>query len=162
MVRKVYRAEEAVLKQSFDRTRPDAGWVDGKLKACRYCGGPLPKGRRTFCSGDRARFRRVKGVLRQYGGTGCVHLFCIEAQPAYARKCVESRDQRVCALCGKKASSSDGWQMDHTVPVCEGGGLAGLDGLRTLCKEDHLKVTRELRARLAAKRAAERAGEVRR
>jgi hypothetical protein len=41
--------------------------------------------------------------------------------------------------------------MDHVIPVCEGGGLCGLDGYRTLCIPCHRKVTAELRARLAKK-----------
>jgi len=44
------------------------------------------------------------------------------------------------------------WDMDHTVPVIEGGGEVGLDGLRTLCVPCHRHVTRELRARLAEAR----------
>lgn len=48
------------------------------------------------------------------------------------------------------------WEMDHAVPVVEGGGSCTLDNLRTLCVRCHAQVTRELRARLAAKRRAER------
>jgi 5-methylcytosine-specific restriction protein A len=44
------------------------------------------------------------------------------------------------------------WDMDHTIPVVEGGGEVGLDGLRTLCVPCHRHVTRELRARLAEAR----------
>ena len=41
------------------------------------------------------------------------------------------------------------WEMDHIVPVVEGGGQCGLDNLRTLCFPCHRRVTRELRRRLA-------------
>lgn len=41
------------------------------------------------------------------------------------------------------------WQMDHTLPVVEGGGACGLDNLRTLCLPCHRTVTKELRGRLA-------------
>lgn len=44
------------------------------------------------------------------------------------------------------------WEMDHIHPVVEGGGSCGLDNLRTLCRPCHVRVTRELRARLAANR----------
>ncbi len=44
------------------------------------------------------------------------------------------------------------WEMDHIVPVVEGGGGCGLENLRTLCLCCHKRATREL----AAKRAAER------
>lgn len=44
------------------------------------------------------------------------------------------------------------WDADHTVPVVEGGGAAGLDNLRTLCVPCHQTVTKALRQRLEARR----------
>lgn len=41
------------------------------------------------------------------------------------------------------------WEMDHIIPVSEGGGLCGLDNLRTLCVPCHKAET----AALAKKRA---------
>jgi len=41
------------------------------------------------------------------------------------------------------------WEMDHIVPVVEGGGGCTLANLRTLCRPCHLEVTRALRARRA-------------
>lgn len=49
---------------------------------------------------------------------------------------------------------SSWWEADHIVPVVEGGGQCGIENYRTLCVRCHLKVTRELRARLSAKRKA--------
>lgn len=46
------------------------------------------------------------------------------------------------------------WEMDHRVPVAEGGGSCGLDNLRTLCWRCHKRVTAELRKRLAEARKA--------
>jgi hypothetical protein len=43
------------------------------------------------------------------------------------------------------------WDMDHIVPVAEGGGGCGLDNLRTLCRLCHVRVTTELRKRLREK-----------
>jgi 5-methylcytosine-specific restriction protein A len=43
------------------------------------------------------------------------------------------------------------WDADHTLPVCEGGGLAGLDNIRTLCLGCHRTATRELAARRAVR-----------
>lgn len=42
------------------------------------------------------------------------------------------------------------WEMDHVLPVVEGGGECGLEGLRTACIPCHKQVTRELAARRAA------------
>lgn len=44
------------------------------------------------------------------------------------------------------------WQMDHRVPVAEGGGACGLDNLRTLCIWCHKKETARLRKRLSRKK----------
>ena len=43
------------------------------------------------------------------------------------------------------------WEVDHIKPVSEGGGLCGLDNLRTLCTPCHDAETRRLRMRLAGK-----------
>ncbi len=43
------------------------------------------------------------------------------------------------------------WDMDHAVPVSEGGGSCGLDNLRTLCWRCHARATGELRRRLNAR-----------
>lgn len=48
------------------------------------------------------------------------------------------------------------WEMDHIIPVSEGGGECGLDNLRTLCIPCHRKVTAELRGRLAARARGEK------
>jgi hypothetical protein len=40
------------------------------------------------------------------------------------------------------------YEVDHIIPVIEGGGLLGPENLRLLCGACHAVVTRELRARL--------------
>lgn len=44
------------------------------------------------------------------------------------------------------------WDVDHIIPVVEGGGCCGLENLRTLCQRCHKRET----AALAARRAEER------
>jgi 5-methylcytosine-specific restriction enzyme A len=44
------------------------------------------------------------------------------------------------------------WEMDHRVPVVEGGGSCGLENLRTLCWACHRRVTAELAKRRARAR----------
>lgn len=46
------------------------------------------------------------------------------------------------------------WEMDHIVPVVEGGGSCGLDNLRTLCWKCHREATTELSRRRANKKKA--------
>lgn len=52
---------------------------------CRWCGGPVPKGRRSWC------------------GAACVNDYMIRSSPAIAAKLVYQRDRGVCALCGVDA-----------------------------------------------------------
>ena len=42
------------------------------------------------------------------------------------------------------------WEVDHIVPVAEGGGACGLENLRTLCYRCHPAETGKLRRRLNA------------
>lgn len=44
------------------------------------------------------------------------------------------------------------YEIDHIVPVCEGGGCCGLDNLRTVCFDCHRHETAKLRKRLAVVR----------
>lgn len=129
---------------------------------CRQCSNECPKKQQTFCSSE------------------CVDAWKIKTQPPFARRKVHQRDGGVCADCGRacdalkielskldKAERSARlveygyppkaqhlWEMDHIVPVVEGGGSCDLSNLRTLCIPCHRKVTAALRARLRAKGAA--------
>jgi 5-methylcytosine-specific restriction endonuclease McrA len=53
-----------------------------KPKGCRWCGGAIPKGRRTFCS------------------AACVHEYRLRSDARYMRDQVYKRDRGACALCG--------------------------------------------------------------
>ncbi len=147
------------------RSLATAGFVDLKTlpkgpngrALCRYCGQEVPVGRKSFCSGEKATFRRGQMVA----GSGCVHEHCIRSQPGYARQCVWARDHGRCALCPKvcpRNDPDDPWQSDHIVPVIEGGGSCGLENLRTLCTACHRLETAKLAARRAEARRAAKAG----
>jgi len=124
-------------------------------RLCRNCHGPLPTGARHNCS------------------SACSEEWMIKTSPSHARYKVWERDRGVCAVCGKDAvadkfnrngsprtnrarGTGDLWQADHIKPVIEGGGECGLDNLRTLCTECHLKETAALRARMAERALAEK------
>lgn len=175
----------AARDASTKRVTPDAGWTSGKRQtACRWCRGPLPKRRMSFCSDE------------------CVHEHKVRSQPGYARHLVFQRDRGVCKLCGLDTGRIDAirlkwrhravgpqgarldprrrwdgrqnaddrlfellglshpkgrpslWEMDHEKPVVEGGGACGLENLRTLCVWCHKGETAKLRRRLAGPRSA--------
>lgn len=99
-------------------------------KTCRWCGGERPKGTRFYCSFE------------------CSDEGAIRASGSFARHKVLQRDDAVCARCGNRGA----WEMNHIIPVSEGGGSCGLDNLETLCMACHGTES----ARQAAKRAEER------
>ena len=150
---------------------PAAIRIDGK-KTCRWCGGPLPSQRNTWCS------------------LPCREEFLVRFASSEARHMVFKRDQGVCAACGldAKAVSHSGllriykslrifsstgnywrnipewvklqwgpfwghhnalWEADHIVPVIEGGGCCGLNNYQTLCLRCHKDDTRSLARRRA-------------
>lgn len=128
---------------------------------CRVCSVEVPPHRRTYCSQECVDAQANDVELQ------------VRRSPSFAREQVWLRDRGVCAACGfdikpllrehwskhtsdaewiKKAvengyDSGHLWQMDHIVPVCEGGGECGLDNLRTLCTACHRRETRELARR---------------
>lgn len=130
-------------------------------KLCGYCGQLVGPRRVSWCSDECAqRYLIAKGDQNA------------------ARRWLWARDFGHCSLCrvdtvtpaeiaertsyGRTInrahwSPTGQWDADHTIPIAEGGALAP-ENLRTLCKPCHLRVTRELCARLAAaKRAAKSA-----
>lgn len=48
-----------------------------------------------------------------------------------------------------------GWDADHIIPVCEGGGECDLSNYRTLCHPCHKRVTAELARRRASARSGQ-------
>lgn len=121
---------------------------------CKFCQTEVKPPRRTFCSGIKTIYgrKKINGFwvrILKIQGYGCVHEWILRSSPKYARDAVFDRDQGVCSLCGIKNARKGNWQMDHIIPVIEGGGECGLENLRSLCKNPcHKKVTAELRSRL--------------
>lgn len=70
------------------------GWhredADPAKRACRWCDGPVPKGRRSWCS------------------KACVHEALMRSNPGYARGQVENRDHGICVLCGLDCARLEG------------------------------------------------------
>ena len=117
------------------RLMPGAGSHELRKNAagarlCRWCDTEIAKNR-TFC------------------GDLCVHEWKLRTDAGYARKLVFERDAGKCALCPVVLGRTDRWEMDHVVPVVEGGGCCGLENLRVLCPPCHRGVTAQLARRRA-------------
>lgn len=131
---------------------------------CSGCARPLPETRRgTYCSDV------------------CEHESKVRSSPSYTRGKVFERDGGVCDLCemdtvamvtrlngiveadpelyqaecealGIPDHRRSLWDMDHIVPVVEGGGQCSLEGYRTLCLWCHSEITADLNSKLARDR----------
>lgn len=160
---------------------PVRGVVDGepgrlavpKLH-CRGCGAPVPKGRRNWCGQvciddhllrNNPATARAKTFERDRG----VCALCGRDAEAIERRLREwlradpypyqrrSRRELLRRLGLIKLVDRTLWEMDHIVPVIEGGGGCGLDNLRTLCVPCHRAETRALAKRRAEQRRAAKA-----
>lgn len=145
-------------------------------RLCRWCGTEVEPPRRTFCgdpcihewkvrsSAQYAReqvFERDRGVCAICGTNTVEQVRTLEAEfgdpgrskyhwfVAYGRgKAFANRLRQLAISKARWQSRSRGcWDMDHIVPVVEGGGSCGLDNLRTLCLRCHRGQTRQLRRR---------------
>ena len=131
---------------------------------CTWCDKLLPKGKRAYCS------------------SACSDEVYVRCHPGSARHFVRLRDKKVCAACGFDTKTLTQWKhkdktpaeykamveelgfpnrpwgrysfwdMDHVIPVTEGGGMCGLEGLQTLCVPCHKAETKELAGRRAQER----------
>src|SRR5258708_3781156 len=94
----------------------------------------------------------LKGRQRKYCSGKCSEEVAIRIFPSVAADRAMKRDNWTCQKC---KTTSDSLEVDHIIPVSEGGGACGLDNLRSLCKLCHLEETRALHKRLSRKRRAE-------
>ena len=129
---------------------------DGLVK-CRWCKQGVKPPRRTLCSEEcvhQIKLRSSGSYLRYcvYKRDRGVCSLCQVDTKLIAKKAL--------GMCGqekvdylksynislkrkiKKRKNGGGlWDADHIIPVQDGGGLCGLDNIRTLCIACHKKVT---------------------
>lgn len=150
-----FRFRRTITSRDLPKTEPGH---------CRWCGKPVVKPRRSWCS------------------DACVNEFNIRFNTGHITFRVWERDKGVCAICGldcqwifdQMTKRHQGgtvlmngywltqnwgpwrvthslWEADHIVPVIEGGGCCGLENYRTLCQLCHKKETAALKRRLSKK-----------
>ena len=147
---------------------------------CKGCGiGPLPSSVRRWCNecSTAANIRCVPGTARHYvekrdDGVcqGCgfdTHLVGMWVRDLKLRRCrgrrglvAKAQQEILRQLEGAKVLQLQGysmvtWEMEHVLPVSDGGGLCSLENLTTLCLRCHKDST----AGLAHRRARERSGQ---
>ncbi|MBK8267296.1 MAG: HNH endonuclease [Planctomycetes bacterium] len=144
---------------------------------CRVCQSPVPKGRRTFCgkacvlrmrmlcfTGEQVRRvdRRDRGICAMCGWNmkrlARIVGWAMHWEGLRKRPCSTFPSRRTSRFIQPLVNSLGRWlwQVDHIVPVCEGGGIRPdmmidevLANLRTLCTACHHKETK-LAGRAAA------------
>lgn len=145
-LRKRRSLDAATLRQLLDRPK----------RACTWCGKPVPARSSKWC------------------GSVCVYEFRSRCDSAHQAAEVTRRDAGICQICGRDTFLSERvwrhyvrqthdrgpdvagllgygrgqWrEVDHARPVCEGGGLCGITGLRLLCGACHDSETDALNRR---------------
>lgn len=116
-------------------------------RLCQGCRGPIPI--RYNKNGEKSKIQRTwctEDCWRTY---------------AFPRTFVWNRDKGICQMCLRqcedRGDTVDGWDLDHIIPVIEGGGALGPENWRTLCRLTcHKRATAELAARRADQRKAEK------
>lgn len=153
------------LQRKLDgRSRPARKDETGTWR-CRWCEGPCPGRKRSFCSEE------------------CVHQWRLRTDTMYLRAQVFARDRGVCAVCSCDTEAlmaklralrlhrrsefyarikacgipehrvyGSLWDADHVVPVSEGGGECDLSNIRTLCIPCHADATADLARRRARRK----------
>ena len=127
---------------------------------CRWCNGPVKPPKRTMCSPDCVHeilIRTSTNYLRTcvYKRDTAICAICNIDTNDIAKKAInlvgEERDEFLkehsISLKRKiwiKKHGGGLWDADHIIPVVKGGGLCGLDNLRTLCIKCHKNETKIL------------------
>ena len=144
---------------------------------CTWCKGPVKKPKIYWCSEECVHEYRIRSdssyardqVFKRDKGICCgcdldteaLKREYLEQREALVREATQDLDERYERLGVKlklqkfrprNLATEHLWEMDHIIPVVEGGGACGLDNLRTLCLSCHKEESAKLAKRLAEKR----------
>lgn len=125
---------------------------------CRWCHGEIPPRRRTFCSAACVHEHKLRSngrymrdcVFRRDNGTCAIcsidtrqigrAILSAPNRPSEARlRAAHSVPANRPVRSGRHGGAV--FDVDHIVRVCDGGGMAGMGNLRTLCLACHRCVT---------------------
>tara|TARA_B100001093_G_C26359867_1_gene814031 strand:+ start:128 stop:601 length:474 start_codon:yes stop_codon:yes gene_type:complete len=129
------------------------------LTCCRWCGKGVKPPRRTMCSPECVHelqlrtngrylrdcvYKRDKGICKLCNTD--TKLIAKTALSLTGEKKKEYLKENRVSLKRKIWIRKHGgglWDADHIIPVKEGGGMCGLENIRTLCIKCHKVVTKE-------------------
>ncbi len=100
---------------------------------CRLCGIDVAKQEQEFNAAWRQKEKDLEAVGIRYGKVWTAARDALRSEYCFAR--------------------GRWYEVDHEIPVSEGGGLCEPEKLRLLCGKCHARETADLQARLAARRA---------
>ena len=130
---------------------------DGYI-CCRWCNTPVTPPRRTICSKECAHelkirtsgnylrkcvYKRDKGICSickidtKIISQKALSIINIEDRNIYLKENNISVKRKI----WKRKNGGGLWDADHIIPVKDGGGLCGIDNIRTLCIACHKKKT---------------------
>lgn len=127
------------------------------LPCCRWCNKGVMKPRRTLCSPECEHELKLR-ISGRYM-RDCVYMrdkaicsICNVDTKMIAKEALNlNNDERNIYLIDhnislkrklwKKKHGGGLWDADHIIPVKDGGGMCGLENLRTLCIQCHKKIT---------------------
>lgn len=123
------------------KTPPDDYYVFDRH--CKECGAELKHKRGKFCRGGE-----------------CAETYFIRFDWTRLRPFVLKRDENKCVLCGRegtqfaRGATSDrpALEVDHIIPISDGGDQFDPDNCRTLCQPCHKRVTADWHREKALKR----------
>jgi 5-methylcytosine-specific restriction enzyme A len=147
------------MKRYLDKCIPakDLPRTEDNLPSCRWCSKSVHKPRRTICSKEcqhelllRINNRYIRDCLYKRDNGICK--MCNIDTKEIAKESLKLLDENKTnylkshniSLKRKIWIRKHGgglWDADHIIPVKDGGGMCGLDNLRTLCISCHKKIT---------------------
>lgn len=140
------------------KKREELGKTEDGFTCCRWCKKAVTPPRRTICSEECAHELKIRTSGRYL--RRCVYKrdkglcsVCNQDTKLISQKAlsIENIDARNIYLkeneiplkrkIWKRKNGGGLWDADHIIPVKDGGGLCGIDNIRTLCIPCHKKKT---------------------
>ncbi len=133
---------------------------DDGYTCCRWCNGPVIPPKRTMCSPECVHeilirtntnylrtcvYKRDKGICKLCGiDTKNIAKEAILLDGSNREEYLKEYSISTKRKIWIKKHGGGLWDADHIIPVVKGGGLCGLDNLRTLCIKCHKNETKIL------------------